>query len=372
VSAETPAYRYLLCDLLTDRVLADLPLTGVTFERRISRVGSLTATLQATNPELIAKAKALHDYAGRSALWVYRNGVLWWGGIVWTATAGQDVRGGVQVQLSAATFDSYAHHRLLLANVTYTQHDEADIICGLWRLMQAYTNSDIGVVADPQYTGTLRDRTYKRTDTPFVGKLIEDLGDVSGGPEHTIDVYLAPDGSRVKELRVQSRLGYQAPRVVFQRAAQGGGRVLSWSTDRDAVDAGTHFQVRGDAADGNVGQDVEPQLSTTWWWSDLIAAGWPRLDVVEDRSGVSDPQVLSDAAEGLSIMRRAPIPHSNYTVQVGDTGWNPNRVGEPVRLKLQDLWHTTTTDLTVRPVACKVTPAERGQPETVDLILGDD
>jgi len=71
-------------------------------------------------------------------------------------------------------------------------------------------------------------------------------------------------------------------------------------------------------------------------------------------------------------MRRAPIPHSNYTVQVGDTGWNPNRVGEPVRLKLQDLWHTTTTDLTVRPVACKVTPAERGQPETVDLILGDD
>lgn len=369
---DTPAYRYLLCDLLTDQVLTDLQLTGVSFERRISRVGSFQGSLEATNPDLISKAKLLHDYAGRSALWVYRNGVLWWGGIPWTCTAAQDVRGGVKVQVGAATFDSYAHHRLLIGNTTFTQEDEGVIIAGLWRSLQAYGNGDIGVVAEYQYTGTKRDRTYKRTDANMYGKLIEDLGDVSGGPEHTIDVYLTETGARVKQLRVAKQLGLQQPRIVFQRAARGGGRVLSWSTDVDVTEAGTHFQVRGDAPDGNVGADVEPQMSAQWYWPELMSAGWPRLDVVEDRSGVSDAQVLSDAANGLATMRKAPVPHSAYTVQVGDTGWNPNRIGEPVRLKLQDLWHTEVTDLTVRPVACKVTPAERGKPETVDLILGDD
>ena len=109
-------YRYLLCDLLTDTPLASLPLSGVSFDRRISRVGSFSGRLEASTPALVALGKLAHAYAGRSALWVYRDNSLWWGGIPWTVQPRQGPRGGVEVAVQAATFDSYAHHRRLYAD----------------------------------------------------------------------------------------------------------------------------------------------------------------------------------------------------------------------------------------------------------------
>ena len=84
---DTPAYRYLLTDLLTDRLLAELPLTGVSFDRRISRVGALSGTLVAPSKHLVDLGKLMHTYAGRAALWVYRDSALWWGPALGAAAA---------------------------------------------------------------------------------------------------------------------------------------------------------------------------------------------------------------------------------------------------------------------------------------------
>lgn len=365
------AYRYLLCDLLTDRLLTELPLQGVKFDRRISRTGSLSGQFDASTPGLVDSAKLLQSYAGRAALWVLRDGVLWWGGIPWTLTATQPERGPVSVSVSAATFDSYAHRRVLRTDKTYTQVDSGVIIPDLWRWVQSDPRGDIGVVAEDQPTGHLHDRTYLAADQSYVGKLIEDLGDVTNGPEHTIDVYLDTDGSRVKRLRVGDTLGGTTPQVVFQRSAREGGSVLQWSAVADAVESGTTFQTRGDAPNGNVGQDVPPLLSTVVERTDLLTAGWPLLDVTEDRPGVIESATLDGYASALSVERGGAPMVSGYVVQVGSTSWNPNRIGEPVRLKLRDDWHTDS-DVTVRPVGCSVEVAEKGAAETVTLLFGDD
>lgn len=141
-----PAYRYLLCDLLTDRKIATLPLSGVTFNRRISRTGTLQGGFTATTKETVDLAKRLKAYAGRSALWVYRDNALWWGGIPWTVTAHQGARGGVGITVAAATFDSYAHHRELYTDKTYTQVDQGVIIPDLWRTLASDPRGDIGMV----------------------------------------------------------------------------------------------------------------------------------------------------------------------------------------------------------------------------------
>jgi len=368
-----PAYRYLLCDLLTDQPIAQLPLSGVSFDRRLCRTGSLTATLDATNQHTATMARLVHRYAGRAALWVYRGDALWWGGIPWTVQPKQGQRGGVSVSITAATFDSYAHHRLLYADATYAGIDQGVIIPDLWRLIQADPSGDIGVLAVDQLTGVLRDRTYLASEHNFAGKLIEDLGDVIDGPEHTIRVYPDADGNRIKELVVASTIGLTTAQTVFQRSARGGGRALEWERTADAIDGGTAFQTRGDTPNGNVGEDVEPALSARVYRDDLLAEGWPLLDVVEDRAGVTEASTLDGYAEGLADQRGGAMPVASYSVQVDGTGWSPNRLGDPVRIKLADLWHTPAVDLTVRPVGCQVTAPEGSQPETVKLILdGDD
>lgn len=371
------AYRYLLCDLLTDRPIAELPLSGVTFGRRVSRVGDLSGSMVANTPEQVATAKLLHAFAGRSALWVYRDSAVWWGGIPWSVVPSQGQRGGVKVDVSAATFDSYAHHRRLYTDKTYTAVDQGVIIPDLWRTIQADPAGNIGVVAEDQPTGVTRDRTYRALELARVGELVEQLGDVLDGPEHTIDVWAEGDGTRVKRLRLADRLGVipgQRPRHVFERATPLGGRLLEWRQTRDATDCGTAFLTRGNTTteDGNAGSAVVAPTSTLVERTDLLDAGWPRLDVTEDHTDVSDTATLQGYANAMANALGGAEEVNEYTVSVAGTGWHPNSIGEPVRLRLLDPWHDTLTDRTVRPVGVDVTPAERGQPERVKLILGED
>jgi hypothetical protein len=294
----------------------------------------------------------------------------------------QSYRGAVKIAVAAATFDSYAHHRRLYVDKFYNQIDQGVIVPDLWRTIQADSSGDIGMVAEDQPTGTLRDRTYQAIEFPYVGKLIEDLGNVVDGPEHTVDVYLDNDGNRVKRLRVADQLGISGPsgttattrpRFVFQRAGHGGGTVLEWERTADAVDGGTVFQARGNATTTNsdVGSAVEAPTSDLVERADLLAQGWPRLDVTEDYSDVSEVSTLNGYADALADSRGGAEQSNGYTVRIGNTGWHPNRLGEPVRIKLADDWHEGV-DQVVRPVGIDVKPSEKGTDETVTLILGED
>lgn len=367
-------YRYLLCDLLTDQIIAQVPLSGVSFERRISRTGSLSGTLECSTPDLVRMGRLMHAYAGRAALWVYRDAALWWGGIPWTVVPSQAERGPVRVSVSAATFDSYAHRRRLYTDAAYVNEDQGAIIPDLWRRIQADPSGDIGMVAEDQPTGILRNRTYYAADLPYVGKLVEDLGNVIDGPEHTIDVYVDGDGARVKRLRVGARLGTTEVRHVFERAALGGGRILEWEKVADAVDGGTAFTAKGNTTttEGNAGEAASALMSDLVERDDLLAEGWPRIDVTEEYSDVSQVSTLNGYAEGMAATRGGAIPTSGYTVNVDGTGWSPNSLGDSVRVRIRDDWHETTTDQTVRPVGCQVTPAQKGQPEKVKLLFGED
>jgi hypothetical protein len=246
----------------------------------------------------------------------------------------------------------------------YTGVDQGVIIPDLWRTIQAEASGDIGVIAEDQPTGNLRDRTYLVSEQAFVGELIEQLGDVIDGPEHTIDVYLDGEGNRVKELRVANRLGLAAARSVF--------RVTEWEHVADAVAGGTTFQTRGDSPDGNVGEDKEPLLSTRVVRTDLLDAGWPLLDAVSDHAGVKETATLDGHAEALAAEYGGAPPYSGYTVEVASSGWSPNKIGDAVRMKLRDAWHADPIDVTARPVGCEVTPPSKGQPESIKLLFGED
>jgi hypothetical protein len=102
-----PVYRYYTADLLTNEILAEIPFRSVSYERAIKSAGGFSGSIP-----VIDATKSMDIYEstmpGNTALFVVRNGVCVWGGIIWTRS--YDVVGRV-LQVSASEFTSYFYHR---------------------------------------------------------------------------------------------------------------------------------------------------------------------------------------------------------------------------------------------------------------------
>lgn len=107
VETVVPQYRYFTTDLLTNVVLAELPLTGVSYERAIKGAGSFSATVPA-----IPKTEGFDLYEntmpGKTALYVVRDGECVWGGIIWSRSYNVKEK---TLSISGNEFTSYFHHR---------------------------------------------------------------------------------------------------------------------------------------------------------------------------------------------------------------------------------------------------------------------
>lgn len=102
-----PVYRYFTADLLTNEVLAEIPFGGVSYERAIKGAGAFSGKIPVTEG---TKSQGLYDNTlpGKTALYVVRNGICVWGGIVWSRT--YDVVSRV-LTVNASEFTSYFYHR---------------------------------------------------------------------------------------------------------------------------------------------------------------------------------------------------------------------------------------------------------------------
>ncbi|MGL4998047.1 MAG: hypothetical protein ACRC5T_03690 [Cetobacterium sp.] len=102
-----PEYRYFTADLLTNEVLAEIPFSQVSYERSIKGAGNFTGSI----PVIEATAH-LNVYEntlpGNTALYVVRDGVCVWGGIIWNRS--YSIVDEV-LQVSADEFTSYFYKR---------------------------------------------------------------------------------------------------------------------------------------------------------------------------------------------------------------------------------------------------------------------
>lgn len=108
-------YRYFLTDLLSNQVISEVPFKGVSFERVNRRAGSFSGSIP-----FLEATKGLDLYEatmpGRTGVYVMRNGVCVWGGIIWSrtydvASRTMDVQGG--------EFMSYFYHRNIWQTIQY-------------------------------------------------------------------------------------------------------------------------------------------------------------------------------------------------------------------------------------------------------------
>ena len=108
-------YRYFLTDLLSNQIIGEVPFSGVSFERTNRRAGSFSGTIP-----FIKTTKGLDLYEatmpGRTGLYVLRNNVCVWGGIVWGRGYNVSSR---ELSVSAGEFISYLYHRNIWQTLQY-------------------------------------------------------------------------------------------------------------------------------------------------------------------------------------------------------------------------------------------------------------
>ena len=117
-----PRYDYYTVDIITNEVLAQIPFEDVSYERKLKDFGafegSITVSGQTDDLDLYNST-----LPGKTALYVVRNGVCVWGGIIWGRTYDLVARA---LSVSAAEFTSYLSHRNIWK--TYSFKFEAEVL----------------------------------------------------------------------------------------------------------------------------------------------------------------------------------------------------------------------------------------------------
>jgi hypothetical protein len=102
-----PKYRYFVADLLSNAIIAEIPFRGVSYERAIKAAGSFSGSIA-----VLDRTAALNLYdttlPGRTALYVVRENVCVWGGIIWSRSYSAKSK---SMTVSASEFQSYFYHR---------------------------------------------------------------------------------------------------------------------------------------------------------------------------------------------------------------------------------------------------------------------
>lgn len=357
-------YRVILCDLRSDQLLDVLPARGVSFDDAIGRTGSCSGSIDVTDSGVAKRIRA-NLIPARTAVYVVRGREVWWGGVLWTITPKMDDRGFAVVDFQAATFDSYFNHRIVFDTQTFTGEDQLAIVRGLLDYCQNMPDGDIGVVYDSQLSGVSRDRTYLKYDHHRVSDLIDELAEVDNGFEWRMRAFSDSDGRRVRHLQ----LGY--PKITAgsqDLMLSSPGQILGYSLPEDGTQMSNVLQSRGATANDDLAVDSYPLLSQVWRWQSDLDNGWARLDGSTDYSTVTDFETLNAHAVADIYRYRFPIVIPQVKVVLDGT-ITPALIGSFTRMRIKDIWFAEGVSMRYRIVGFKVSPPERGQPETADLIL---
>ncbi|MGW5420303.1 hypothetical protein [Streptomyces sp. NPDC003943] len=376
MALDTP-YRAIFTDLLTDQTLDILPLRDVQFDDYIGKAGSLSGTIPIPDKAIAERVKKVRE--GRTAVYLERGGDLWWGGIVWTTTLQSSGRGVLTLGIQAATFDSYASRRRIRTEIKYdTPTDQLEIARRLWQELDVQNYPGAPAGEEPRRLGITfgeESSDYKRTvswrlgDETVYQDALDQIAKLENGFEYQVLVYRDPDpnknGARIKQLRLGApKIVNGATDLIFDRP----GVILSYSFPYDATRGGTTALARGASVNSNAATESRPVYSNQQIATDLLVDGWPLIDLSSDHNEVTDPLALDSIAGRELGESRGAVVIPQVSIHLGGVV-PPQLIGRVARIRITDEWFSQGLDARYRIIGVKVTPPERGRPDTAELYL---
>jgi hypothetical protein len=373
-------YTYLAQDLLSGTILNELPLHGVTFDRQLNKAGNMGGSSSLDNERLDNDDLLEATVPGKTALYVYREDKIVWGGIIWSRWYQSQ---GKALQFSAQTWESYAYRRIFRGdkkNKITLNEAQCRIIQDLWTDMQwSDPRGNIQVLGASSFpTGDVV-RTYVFDPYEFktYGATIDDITDnYDDSCEFYIDTYEDGFGNPVKQLV----FGY--PRVgnivdFTDLVIDYPGNILNYYYTENVSDAANKAYATGDAA-GEITIQGASDTMVTWGEAEdaaNMAAGYPLLESVTSHSGVTSTTTINSAAR--SDLASKPVPTITHTFEldpVRDPIFGTYGLGDDARVQITDSRFPAPDGLeeVVRVVGWSVKPGESDGVEQVTLALQED
>lgn len=335
-----PRYTYEFRELLTGRVMGEIPLYGVNFSVKLSDGGSgqgyfkldgtnlpssyTPADMRRANGEMLEMIEP-----GFADVTIYRNGAPLLGGggeIISQSYQSQAKVQGVYWRTWEASPEMVSIDEFVTPLI-YTGEDQLNIMRELWLLMQQQPNSNVRVVVPPAYVGVTVPRTLEINywDRKYYRSVMDDLAKADDGFDWRVVVRMLGD-QPTKYLE----LGY--PNI----GRTSGAFLFEYTTDignyyytRNLSGAGTNFWVTGQGSgqEAPVGRYLDQQA---------FGQNYRRKDVI-----ITDSQLpanlVQPRANQEALARRVPIAlptialinTDDFDYWVGDWGTLSFPVGDP-------------------------------------------
>lgn len=294
---------------LTAAEVADLYAKGT---------GTLNATPAATY-SIVNPSDLTFD--GSRAVYVERDGVVLWGGLLWTA---QGSVGANSLSVNGEGFWSYFRRRFIRETLTFSAStdDQMDIARALVDYAQGVAYGDIGLdTSDTNVSGVKRDRTYYGFERKNVAEAVEQLAAVDNGFDFRVDTTNA-SGSIVSYFRTSYPTTGRVTDHVFEVGSNV--EVLDFTLD------GTSVVNTVDAVGAGEGEDL--LIATATDPSTLLTR--PLLEAVLSHTDVREETTLTGHATLRLIRGKAAIQSLKVEVLPGSVpGLGSYVVGDRVRVR---------------------------------------
>jgi hypothetical protein len=347
-------YRYLVGDLMSNTIIEEIPFSEISYSHVLNRAGNFNASIGLRHP----KATRANLDPGRTAVYVERDGVIIWGGILWTAKAALDADNEEPtLKVAGEGFWSYFHRRHIRAYKEYLAVDQFTIAQNLLAYAQAQGGGDLGVTIGAETSGKLRDRIWRHYERKNIGAAIEELAAVQDGFDFAIDVAYDSGGTIVKTFRPSYPQRGRFTSIVFEL----GGNIEGLAQEVDATRQAHLVDALG-AGEGDT-MLIATSVDLT------LVPPYPLLETIVAYKDVSSMATLqlhaaAQLTEQVRPAQRVPtlLAHAGPDTTVGSF-----ITGDYVTVRAEDGW-IEVADETVRIVEYEVAVDEDGR-ESVALGL---
>jgi hypothetical protein len=365
-------WTYLLADLRSNNVLAQVPLSSVQPPSlRLNTAGQLSGSIPVRS---IPGDPYKYTAPARTCIYALRNGVPWWGGIIWTrkytASAGT-------VDFQASDWWSYFDHRFILgaagvdagndfaladaqvgaADPGTTAHGtlgfgytgplvgQTDIIKQLFQNAAYYRGGDLRLAIYATNTaGIQRQQEYRNFDLVSYGKAFSDWADMADGPDLLFGVN-GWDTTGAPQRCVwigDPELVRSSGSLVFTY----GGNLLDYTWNSDGTGVATRTWA------SSALNDIATMMSRVDAGDMIDGFGWPLLETKQSYDTIAEGQWQQLQAQSASdaLNNRKPIVTPSLTVRTDVSPYLDYGPGDTARLIIEDDYFRTRLDTTVKIV----------------------
>lgn len=376
-------YRYLIADLITNSIVAELPLTGVTYSQALNQSGSFTGHMMLSDlrtQNVLGTYQAGEEFTldsdttpGKTALYVERDGIIVWGGIIW---ARQYSSSSQTLTVSGREFESYYERRRINGDQVFAAGtDQFTMVSSLLSQANAMPYGDIGVVMQsPLGSSVGIPSAYPIWDSEkrSVFDVVYDLSrqNTPAGFDFSVECAYTTTKAITKTFSLYyPRKGTNPSTNPYAPMLEFPGSMIRYDYPEDGGSISNRLY--GAGAGSPPGQYIATAIN-----SDAYAQGFPLLEDTVSLTQIPDPRVV-DAVTAAEVAARAK------PVTVLSAAWVPTtdpesglavapvfgefQTGDTFRIRITDdrFPNTLETALRLREWSCAV-----GDNGTAEVVTG--